>query len=138
MTFARRVYTIAGIYGLAVLVPQYVLLEKHGRDFPPPITHAEYYYGFVGIAIAWQLAFLVIATDPIRYRPLMLPTIVEKAAFAVPAFVLYSAGRLSLSMLGAGVLDALLGVLFAASYLRTPSGGMHVDVRRAGLDGTRT
>ena len=64
MTFARRVFLIAGIYGLIVLLPQYVLEEKNGRDFPPAITHPEYYYGFIGVGVAWQIAFLVIASDP--------------------------------------------------------------------------
>jgi hypothetical protein len=131
MTFARRVYSLAGIYGLIVLLPQYVLLEKHGRDFPPAITHAEYYYGFVGIALAWQIAFLVVATDPVRYRALMPATIIEKAAFAIPAVLLYAAGRLSTSMLGAGLADAVLGALFALAYLRTPSGATRLEARRS-------
>jgi hypothetical protein len=128
MTFAKRVYLVAGIYGLLVLLPQYFLLEKTGRDFPPPITHVEYYYGFVGIAVAWQIAFLLIARDPARYRPLMLATIVEKAAFAIPAFLLYAQGRLSPSMLGAGTIDAVLGVLFAVSYAKTSG----AEARRLG------
>jgi len=39
MTFARRLFLIAGIYGLIVLLPLYFLEEKTGRDYPPPITH---------------------------------------------------------------------------------------------------
>ena len=38
MKFARRVYLIAAIYGLIVLVPQYFMEGKNGRDFPPAIT----------------------------------------------------------------------------------------------------
>ena len=58
--FARRVYTVAGIYGLIVMLPQYFLEDRIGRDTPPPITHPEHFYGFIGVVIAWQLAFLVI------------------------------------------------------------------------------
>ena len=61
--FASRVFRIAAIYGLIVLVPQYFMEGKIGRDTPPPITHAEYFYGFVGVALAWQPAFLLIARD---------------------------------------------------------------------------
>jgi hypothetical protein len=82
MTFATRVFLIAGIYGLLVLLPQYFLEGKHGRDFPPPITHPEYYYGFVGVALAWQIAFFIISRDPVRYRPIMIAAIAEKASFA--------------------------------------------------------
>lgn len=119
MTFASRVYRIAAIYGLIVLLPQYFLEGRIGRDTPPPITHAEYFYGFVGIAVAWQLAFLVIARDPLRFRALMPVTFVEKAAFGVPAIVLYLQGRLSAQMLGAGLVDLLLCALFVVAYLRT-------------------
>jgi hypothetical protein len=119
MTFARRVFQVAAIYGLAVLLPQYFLEGKTGHDFPPPITHPEYYYGFVGVAVAWQLAFLVIARDPVRYRGLMLVAVVEKAVFGIPAIVLYSMGRLSAQMLGAGLIDLTLGAFFIAAYRRT-------------------
>jgi hypothetical protein len=119
MNFARRVFQVAAIYGLAVLVPQYFLEGRTGRDFPPPITHPEYYYGFVGVAVAWQLAFLVIARDPVRYRPLMPVAVVEKAAFGVPAIILYALGRLSAQMLGAGLIDLTLGTFFIAAYRRT-------------------
>lgn len=120
MNFARRVFQLAGAYGLIVLLPQYLLEEKQGRDFPPPITHPEYYYGFLGVAVAWQIAFFVIARDPVRYRPLMLPAIVEKASFGVAAIVLYLGGRLNAPLLAAGLIDLLLGALFAAAFWRTP------------------
>lgn len=47
MTFARRVFFIAAVYGVIVLVPQYFMEARSGRDFPPPITHPEHFYGFV-------------------------------------------------------------------------------------------
>ena len=119
MLFANRVFLIAAIYGLIVLVPQYFLEAKTGRDFPPAITHPEYYYGFIGVAIAWQIVFLIISRDPVRYRPIMLAAIVEKASFGFPAIALYLTGRLSGQMLVAGLLDLILGVLFIAAYRRT-------------------
>jgi hypothetical protein len=91
-----------------------------GRDHPPAITHPEYFYGFVGIGLVWQMAFLVIARDPVRYRPLMLVGVIEKASFFLATVTLYGLGRLHLEMLGAGVLDMMLGGLFLAAYLRTP------------------
>ena len=66
--FARRVFTVAGIYGLIVMVPQYFLAAQISRDTPPAITHLEYFYGFIGLAVAWQLVFLLIGRDPERYR----------------------------------------------------------------------
>jgi hypothetical protein len=112
MRFAKFTFLIAGIYGLLALVPLYFMEEQTGRDYPPPITHPEYYYGFVGVAVAWQLAFIVMSRDPLRYRPLMTVTIVEKAGFFVPAVLLYAQHRWSSFMLGAGLIDGVLGVLF--------------------------
>ncbi len=119
--FAKRVFLAAGTYGLAVLLPQYFLLDKIGRDAPPPITHPEYFYGFVGIAVAWQLVFLTIARDPLRYRPIMLAAVIEKAAFGLVAVWLFVQGRLSAEMFAAGLVDLILGSLFAMSYVRTSS-----------------
>lgn len=122
ITFARRVFQLAAIYGLIVLVPQFFLADRIGRDSPPPITHVEYYYGFVGIALAWQVAFLVIARDPVRYRAMMIPAILEKASFALVTTILFLQGRLAAQMLGAGMLDLTLGVLFTIAYARTSPG----------------
>jgi len=117
--FASRVFLIAGVYGLIVLLPQYFLLEKTSRDFPPAITHVEYYYGFIGVAAAWQVVFLIISRDPVRYRPLMIAAILEKASFGPLTVILFLVGRLGAQMLVAGLLDLLLGTLFAVAYLRT-------------------
>jgi hypothetical protein len=127
MTFAKRVFLGASIYGLIVLLPQYFLEEKTGRDFPPAITHPEYFYGFVGIAVAWQLVFLVISRDPLRYRPLMPIAVIEKIAFGVPAIALYLTGRLSAQMVWAGIIDLILGVLFVIAYKQTTATRIEVD-----------
>ena len=119
ITFARRVYTVAGIYGLLVLVPHYFTIDRTGRDYPPPLTHLEYFFGFVGVAIAWQLAFLVIGRDPVRFRPLMPVTFLEKLIFAVPAAVMYAGGTLPPPMLAGAVMDTLLCALFVAAWWRT-------------------
>ena len=54
------------------------------------ITHPEYFYGFIGVGLAWQVAFLIIATDPRRYRPLIIPSIIEKFSFAAAIAVLFA------------------------------------------------
>src|SRR5262249_30637770 len=105
MVFARRVFRIAGIYGLVAILPMYFLEDGIGRDMPPPITHPEYFYGFIGVALAWQLAFLVISRDPVRFRPMMLPSVVEKATFGVAAIWLWLAGRLATATLVFGLID---------------------------------
>jgi hypothetical protein len=117
-TFARRVYLIAGIYGLVVMFPQYFLEHRIGRDAPPPITHPEYFYGFIGIVLVWQLAFIVIASDPVRFRMMMPVTMLEKLVFAVPAAFLYANGRVAASVLPFAAIDIVLGILFFVAWWR--------------------
>jgi hypothetical protein len=119
MRFARYTFAAAGTIGILVLVPMYFFLEKTGADNPPPVTHPEFYYGFVGVALAFQIVFLIIATDPSKYRPLMLASIVEKFAFVIPTFYLYSQGRTAGPIIGGAALDLMWGVLFVVSYFRT-------------------
>jgi len=121
--FARRVFMVAAVYGILVLAPQYFMEGKIGRDFPPPITHPEHFYGFIGVALACQVLFLLIAKDPVRYRPMMLVAVLEKLAFGPASIILYAQGRLAAPVLGAGLIDLLLGTLFAISYWKTPPRG---------------
>jgi len=119
--FATRVFTIAGIYGLIVLIPQYFTESRFATDFPPALTHAEYFYGFLGVTVAWQICFLVIARDPVRMRPVMIPAMLEKLAFSIPAFVLYARHRLATVVVSFAAIDIVLLVLFVVAYVKTPS-----------------
>lgn len=110
---------MAGIYGLAVLFPQYFMEGQNGRDFPPPINHPEYFYGFIGVALAWQVVFLLIARDVQRYRLFMLPAVLEKLTWGLATLVLYAQGRLAFAVVGFGVLDLILGTLFLFAFYAT-------------------
>jgi uncharacterized membrane protein YuzA (DUF378 family) len=68
MRFARYIFTFAGIWGLVVLTPLYFNFDLVGRLYPPPVTHPDFFYGFIGVATAWQFAFLSIGPDPIRLQ----------------------------------------------------------------------
>jgi len=133
MKFARGVFTAAAVYGVLALAPQYFLEEKIGRDYPPPITHPEHFYGFVGVALAWQVFFLLIARDPVRYRPAMLVAVLEKLVFAVPAIVLFLGERVPAAVLGFGLVDLMLAVLFLAAFRATPERAPAIGSQRAGL-----
>jgi hypothetical protein len=121
MRLAKIVFRVAGIYGFIVLIPQYFTEDKTGRDFPPPITHPEFYYGFVGLALTWQLLFLLLSTDPVRYRLMMIPSMFEKIVFVIPVAILYSQHRVSPVIFGVSLIDLVLGVLFLISYIKTGS-----------------
>jgi len=119
MKFAKIVFRVAGIWGFLVLTPLYFMFDLIGRNDPPPITHPGFFYGFVGVALAWQIAFIAIATDPVRFRPLMIPSILEKVGWSAAVIVLVVQGRMHKSdMVFAGT-DLLLGVLFVIAYFKT-------------------
>jgi uncharacterized membrane protein YccC len=120
MKLAKIVFWIAGIWGVLVVLPLYFMFDLIGRKDPPPITHPGFFYGFVGAALAWQLAFFVIANDPARYRPLMVPSVFEKFSYAIAVVILVVQGRMRSSDLLFGGIDLLLGVFFVIAYLRTP------------------
>ncbi len=118
--FARRVFLIAGIYGIAVLLPQY-FVELGGGSESVPTERPELHYGFVGVALVWQFAFLLIASDVRRYRPFMLIGVLEKLSFGLAAAVLYCAGRVPIAALVAGSIDLVLGALFVMAYRASKS-----------------
>jgi hypothetical protein len=119
MKFAKIVFWIAGIYGVLVITPLYFIFDKIGQQDPPPITHPGFYYGFAGTALAWQIAFLVIATDPLRFRPMMIPSIIEKVTYVAAIVVLYSQHRVHPADLALAGVDSLLALLFVISFSRT-------------------
>ena len=116
MKFAKVVFWVAGIWGIVVLTPLYFMFNVIGRTDPPPITHPGFYYGFTGVALTWQIAFLFIARDPLRLRPMMIPSILEKFSYGIAVAVLVSQGRMRSSDMMFGGVDLLLGVLFIAAY----------------------
>jgi hypothetical protein len=120
MRFAKWVFLLAGVSGILLIVPPYFLERQTGEDYPPPITHPEFYYGFIGVTLAWQFMFLVIASDPVRHRRAMLPAMLEKASFTIAIPILYAAGRVAAVWLGFTAMDANWLVLFVVVYLRTP------------------
>jgi hypothetical protein len=121
MKFAKILFRIAGVWGLLTLTPLYFIFNLIGQKDPPPITHPAFFYGFVGAALAWQLAFFIIATDPARYRPLMIPSVFEKFSYGIAVVILVAQGRMHSSDLLFGVIDLLLGTLFVSAYVKTPN-----------------
>jgi hypothetical protein len=85
----------------------------------PPLTHPGFYYGFIGVALSWQVAFLIIGNNPVRYRPMMIPAMPEKFIYGLSLIVLYWQGRIGPKEM-AGLLDLVFGVLFVIAFLRTP------------------
>ncbi len=142
MRFARWVFLVAGVSGVLMVAPMY-WEDRFFAEYPPPTNRPEFYYGFAGVTLAWQFLFLVIASDPVRYRRAMLPAMLEKAGFAAAVPLLYAAGRVARVWVGFAAVDALWLVLFVAAYLGTPreasaGGGRRDGGPQAGAGGTPT
>ena len=105
-------FRAAAIYGLAVLLPQYLL--------PQPAGAEAIAYGFIGTAGVFQLAFWIIGGDPVRYRALMPVCVLEKLAFGVPVAILCAQGRAPAVLLPFGLIDLALGLGFLLAWRATP------------------
>jgi hypothetical protein len=119
MMFAKRAFLIGSLWGFIVLTPMFFLAERVGADTPPPITHPEFYYGFVAAALVFQILFFMISRDPVRYRPVMPVAVLEKFSFGTVVFTLVAMNHLQGAVVVFAAVDVLLGVLFLVSYFRT-------------------
>jgi hypothetical protein len=115
MRFARWVFRVAGLYGIAVVAPMFFLEAQ----LAPGAAHPIFFYAWVSVVFAWQILFLVVSTDPIRYRPMMLVSVLEKAGAVVAIPWLYLAGRGGGMWLGAAAADAVFAALFIAAHRAT-------------------
>jgi hypothetical protein len=116
MTFAKRVFQVAGVWGLLIITPLYFILDQIGVQDPPPVTHPAFYYGFVGVSLAWQFAFFIIAKDPERYRAFIIPSVLMKIGYGGAIVVLYSQSRVHPTDLGFGIVDLAFAGLFLIAW----------------------
>jgi hypothetical protein len=119
MRFARIVFLVAGIWGVVVLAPLYWLVDLTGHRYAPPADYPQFFYGFLSVALAWQIAFLVIGSNPVRLRLLMVPAIIEKLGFVLTVVVLHGQARISSTDTMVIVPDLLLGILFVIALTKT-------------------
>ena len=119
MKFAKIVFLAGGVWGIVLVTPLYFLFDLIGRRNGAPITYPQIYYGFVSVALAWQFAFLVIGSDPVRYRGMMIPSMAEKIIYGLTMAILYAQGRIGLADVLPIVPDLGLCALFAVAFVKT-------------------
>jgi hypothetical protein len=122
MKFARVVFVAAGVWGIAVLLPFYALVDLTGRRYAAPVEYPQFFYGFFAVALAWQVAFLVIGSNPVRFRPVMVLAMIEKFGFVATLAVLFAAGRISAVDAQPLWPDLVLGLLFVGAFRATRPG----------------
>ena len=118
MKFAKIVFTVAGVWGIVVLTPLYWLVDVTGRSYSPPTDYPQFFYGFLSVAMAWQIAFVVIGSNPARFWPLMFPSVIEKLGHVTTVAVLYQQARIPVVDAQAALPDLVLGVLFIIALAR--------------------
>src|SRR5580658_6424739 len=116
MKFENLVFWIAGIWGVLLITPLYFMFDFVGRFDPPAITHPVFFYGFAGVALAWQIAFFIMAKDPARYRPFIVPAALEKLGYGSAVVVLFLQGSVRPSDLVFGLADLMLAAGFVIAY----------------------
>lgn len=121
MKFAKILFWVAGIWGVIMFAPLYFIFNLIGRQEPPPITHPGFYYGFAAMALAWQLAFFVIAIDPARFRAIMIPGALGKFGWGIAVISLFAQHRISAGDMALGAVDLVFAALFLLAFVKTPS-----------------
>jgi len=117
--FAKYVFGISAIFGFLFLLPLYFAENYVAAESPPAITHPEFYYGFVGVALIWQFVYFMIATNPVRFRPIMILAGLAKFSLVLTFFCLFLVQRVSAKTLAAAVPDFLMALLFFACFFAT-------------------
>jgi hypothetical protein len=129
LAFARRLFFWSGVYGILLLTPLFFLEHRVGQALPPATNHPEQYYAFLGVALAWQFVFLLIARDPLRYRPLMLLATAEKLLSGGAVLGLFMLERIAVSVVLPFFIDLFCGLLFVIAYLRLSGVGAESSER---------
>ncbi len=123
MKFAKIVFWVACIWGVLVLTPLFFIFDSIGRNDPPPVTHPGFYYGFAMVGLAFQFVFMVIARDPVHFRPMMIPSIFEKFSYVIAVVTLYVQHRIHVADLTFAGVDFVLGLLFVIAFFKTGTAG---------------
>jgi hypothetical protein len=116
--FARWVFLVAAVWGVLVLTPMYFLYDGAGAQTPTALTNPDFYYGFASVALAWQVLFFFVSTNPARYRPIIIPSLLEKFGYVATLGFLFMQKRVAPTLLPFAAADLVLGVLFAVAFLK--------------------
>lgn len=110
MNFAKWIFRVAGAFGLLVTIPL-----VFGESMMT-VRQPEFYYGFVFLNICWQIVYLVMSSDPVRFRPMMLPAVLAKASGAAALLWLFLQDRISGQWVAAATVDTAFAVLFLVAF----------------------
>ena len=115
------------MWGIVTLTPLFFLVDVTGRSrSPPPTTYPQFFYGFFAVAMAWQIAFVLInqpgaipAADAGRHP--------REDRLHRDGGGTAQSGSISAADATAAVPDLVLCILFVAAFAKTRTS----DQRRA-------
>ena len=81
MKFAKVVFWIAAIWGVLILTPLYFMFDVIGAAGSSADHASRFLLRLRRVGLAWQVALLFIARDPVRLRPMMIPAVLEKFGY---------------------------------------------------------
>jgi hypothetical protein len=122
MKLAKWIFLIAGIFGLLATIPLAFSGKVIEQMMPGSLSHPEFFYGFVLLDMCWQVLYLFLSTDPVRYRPMMIPSLLAKASGTVALTWLYVLGRVSGLWITVAIVDGVFAVLFLIAFWATGRG----------------
>lgn len=117
--FAKRVFQVAAGWGFFILTLAYgaYLLGIEGATIDT--DRPELVHGFFLVTLAFQVVFLIIASDPVRFRMFMLASMIEKLPFTLVSILLFTNGQAPMAAAVLGLIDGALGLLFMIAYFVT-------------------
>jgi hypothetical protein len=116
--FARWVFLVAGVWGVLVLTPMYFLYDFKTGHTPTGTSSPDIYFGFASVTLAWQVLFFFLSTNPPRYRPMIIPCLLEKFGYVATLALLFLKGSAAPTLLPFAAADLVLGVLFATAFVK--------------------
>lgn len=125
MKTAKWIFLVAGILGLVSTIP--LLFAEEAMAVKQP----EFYYGFVCLNISWQILYLFLSSDPLRYRAMMIPAFLAKGSGTIALAWLYFSGRVSGQWIAIGAMDGVFAALFLVAFWATARAGLRPTERTA-------
>ena len=118
MKLAKYTYLVAGVFGLILVVPAaYAAMVDSSEAMPDPIGAGLFLYGYISQFVAWQLLYFILAADPIRLRPMMVPAFLAELTAPLNSAWLYFYGVPPWFVLT--IVFLAFATLFLVSYHRT-------------------
>jgi hypothetical protein len=115
MRLSRWVFAIAGTFGVILILPfAYTTVVSGELSLPDGSGAGLFLIGSFLQHIVWQIVYFIIATDPHRFRPMMVPAIFSMGISGFSSIWIYAYGiRMGVPV---GVVSVLMALTFIVAY----------------------